>query len=476
MNRPGSALDGPGAESRVFSLTGEMTRTLLANGVEVLTERIPGVRSVSVGVWVRQGSAHELPELMGASHLLEHLVFKGTASRSAREIALALESLGGSLDAYTSREHTSFQARVLDEHMPVALEVLADLVKNPFSGTRTWTWSGRWCWRRSPPSRTPPTTWSSICTERASGAGHPYGNSILGTRETVGAMPGHALRDLHRQPLHRRWNMVVAAAGQLRHDDVVARVEDLFGLIPQGDPVHPLPDLPSLPVGERWVERKTSQAHLVFGSAIPGHSDPRRFPLILLSSALGGGMSSRLFQRIREELALAYAVFTFQSFYSLAGISGVYVGTRPAMAGKAVEAVREELDRVAREGIPEEELEQTKDQVKGQIMLSLESTVARLYRLAGFALHREPFTTLDELLAKVDAVTGEDVARVAARAFPAGGASSPQAGTGCLRSFLADAREGWVGAAGAGSGALPPAGLQSGSSLARQGHAPRRRV
>jgi predicted Zn-dependent peptidase len=416
MRHPGSKGEIPGADSRVSSLTGEMARTLLANGLEVLTERIPGVRSVSVGIWVRQGSAHESPEIMGASHLLEHLVFKGTATRSAREIALALESLGGSLDAYTSREHTSFQARVLDEHMPVALEVLADLVKRPLLRDQDLDLEREVVLEEiATVEDTPDDLVFDLHGARFWG-GHPYGNTIMGTRETVAAMPGQVLRDLHRNR-YSAGNMVVAAAGQLRHADVVARAEVLFGGIPGGDPLEPLPGLPPLPVGERAVDRASSQTHLVFGSAIPGHSDPRRFPLILLSSALGGGMSSRLFQRVREELALAYSVFTFQSFYSLAGISGVYVGTRPAMAEKAVEAVREELDRVAREGIPEDELKQTKDQVKGQIMLSLESTVARLYRLAGFALHREPFATLDELLAKVDAVTREQVADVAARHF-----------------------------------------------------------
>jgi predicted Zn-dependent peptidase len=416
MTGPGSGSGLPGPDSRVSSLTGEMTRTVLSNGVEVLTERIPGVRSVSVGVWVRQGSAHESLEIMGASHLLEHLVFKGTSRRSAKEIALALESLGGSLDAYTSREHTSFQARVLDEHMPVALEVLADLVMNPLLRDQDLELEREVVLEEIATVEDTPDDLVFDLHGASFWGGHPYGNTILGTRETVTAMTGQALRDLHGGR-YTGGNMVVAAAGHLSHGDLLARAEKLFGSIPAGETMQPLPALPSLPVGERSVERPSAQTHLVFGSAIPGHSDLRRFPLILLSSALGGGMSSRLFQRVREELALAYAVFTFQSFYSLAGISGVYVGTRPATAEKAVEAVRAELERVALEGLPGEELAQTKDQVKGQIMLSLESTVARLYRLAGFALHREPFTTLDELLAKVDAVTGEDVAGVAAQHF-----------------------------------------------------------
>lgn len=416
MTLPVSGAESPGGEQRVTSLTGEMARTLLANGVEVLTERIPGVRSVSVGVWVRQGSAHESPGLMGASHLLEHMVFKGTETRTPREIALALESLGGSLDAYTSREHTSFQARVLDEHMPVALEVLADLVLSPLLREQDLDLEREVVLEEIATVEDTPDDLVFDLHGASFWGGHPYGNSILGTRETVASIRADALREIHRSRYTGR-NMVIAAAGQVWHDDVVSRAQGLFGALPVGEPGQALPELPPLPMGEERVERESAQTHLVFGRVTPGHSDPRRFPLILLSSALGGGMSSRLFQRVREELALAYSVFTFQSFYTLAGISGVYVGTRPVTAGKAVEAVREELDRVAREGIPEEELDQTKQQVKGQIMLSLESTGSRLYRLAGFALHREPFATLDQLLAKLDAVTGEDVVRVAAEHF-----------------------------------------------------------
>ena len=166
-----------------------------------------------------------------------------------------------------------------------------------------------------------------------------------------------------------------------------------------------------------WVHRDTAQTHIVMGSVTPGHSHPDRYALVLLSSAFGGGMSSRLFQRIREELALAYSVYSFQSFYSRAGISGVYVGTRPAWAGAARSALLEEFSQLYEGGIPQEELDQIKSQVKGQIMLSLESTGARLYRLAGFALYDEPFLPLDDLLARIDGVTGDDIARVARDTF-----------------------------------------------------------
>jgi predicted Zn-dependent peptidase len=402
--------------ARVTSLTGEMSESLLSNGIRVLTERIPGVRSVSVGVWVRQGAAHEAREVMGASHLLEHMVFKGTEKRSAREIALALESLGGSLDAYTSREHTSFQARVLDEHLPLALDVLGDLTLSPLLREEDLALEREVVLEEiATVEDTPDDLVFDLHGEMLWGD-HPYGHSILGTRETVAGMSVAALREIHKLR-YTGENLLVAAAGQLRHEDVVEQVEALFGGLGAGEPVPELGLPGPLPAGSRHRERPSAQTHLVMGGGIPGHSDSRRYPLAIISSAMGGGMSSRLFQRIREELALAYSVFAFQSFYTRAGISGVYLGTRPATARKAAEAVRRELTRVALEGLPDEELEQTIQQLKGQIMLSLESTGSRLFRLASFALHREPFLTLDEVLRKLDAVTSVEVTDAAREFF-----------------------------------------------------------
>jgi predicted Zn-dependent peptidase len=397
-----------------------MAQTLLPNGIEVLTERIPGIRSAAIGVWLRQGSAHEPPELMGASHLLEHLVFKGTEERTAREIALALESLGGSLDAYTTREHTSFQARVLDEHLPVALEVLADLVLRPLLRDEDLALEREVVLEEIATVEDTPDDLVFDLHGSNLWAGHPYGNTILGTRSTVESMPARALKDLHSRRYTGR-NLVVAATGRITHSQVLERVEALFGEIPDGERIPPLPEIPGPVTGEGGEARDSAQTHLVFGRAVPGHSDPRRFPLALISSALGGGMSSRLFQRVREELALVYSVFTFQSFYSQAGISGVYLGTRPSTAEKAVETVREELDMLAQDGMSDEDVEKIKQQVKGQIMLSLESPGARLHRLASFALHGEPMATLDDLLAKIDGVTPEQVADVAAKFFPSDG-------------------------------------------------------
>ena len=388
----------------------------LENGTQVLSEEIPGVRSITVGVWVRQGAAHEQADVMGASHLLEHLVFKGTERRSAHGLALALEGLGGSLDAYTSREHTSFQARVLDEHLTEALDVLADLTLAPLLRAEDLDLEREVVLEEiSTVEDTPDDLVFELHGARLWG-GHPYGHPILGTRDTVAAMPVEALRRIHRERYVGK-NLVVAAAGNVQHGRFLEMVERLFGGLAPGERSDRVPALPEPVRGDERVRRDGAQSHLVFGTEAPPHADPRRYALVLLSSALGGGMSSRLFQRVREELGLAYAVFSFQSFYALAGLTGVYVGTRPSWEERAVKVVREELARIARDGLPRDELEQIKQQVKGQIMLSLESTGARLYRLAGFALYEEPYLDLDELLGRIDAVTLDEVAAAAAEFY-----------------------------------------------------------
>jgi predicted Zn-dependent peptidase len=393
-----------------------MREALLPNGIRVLTERIPGVRSASAGVWVRQGSAHEIPALMGSSHLLEHMVFKGTRARTAREIALSVERLGGSLDAFTSREHTSFQARVLAEHVPVALEVLADLVLDPLLREEDLVLEKDVILEEISTVEDTPDDLVFELHGAALWGEHPYGRSILGTRESVTGIEASALKSIH-EANYRRGQLVVAAAGFLEHDPFVAEVERWFERAVSGE----APGVPEVHLdagrGAVTVQREGAQSHLVFGVRTPPRTDSARFPLILLSAAFGGGMGSRLFQRIREEMALAYAVYSFQSFYSKAGVAGVYLGTRPEWVERAADAVREEYRKLAREGLDPGEFREVKDQVKGQVMLSLESTGARLFRLAGFALYDQPPLTLDEPLAQIEAVTLGQVAEVAEAYF-----------------------------------------------------------
>jgi predicted Zn-dependent peptidase len=393
-------------------------RTVAPSGLVVYSESLPGVRSAAVGIYIRTASAHERREQMGISHLLEHMVFKGTERRSARDLALALEVRGGSLDAYTGRDATSYQAHVLDADLPLAVDILTDLVRRPLL-------------RQSDlePER-------NVILEEINGVAdtpddlvfelhaetlwprHPYGYSILGTPDTLAALSAGDLRCLH-QTGYYAGNCVIAAAGNVEHDRLLEALAR-EGWLDEGPPQRARP-----PVGateahrgaSRWEERDTAQTHIVFGTDTFPLRDPRRFALSILINVFGGGMSSRLFQRVREELGLAYAVFAYKNFHQSSGQLGVYVGTQTASAEQAVDAIRAEYDRIAREGLPPDELEAGKLQLKGQIMLALESPMARMGRLAGFVLHDDPYRPLDLMLAEIDAVTADDVAAVGAEFF-----------------------------------------------------------
>jgi predicted Zn-dependent peptidase len=369
-----------------------------------------------VGVWVRQGSAHESSSVLGISHLLEHLVFKGTERRSAHEIALSLESLGGGLDAYTTREHTSYQARVLDEHLPEALDVLADLVLHPRLDPEDLELERSVVLEEiAGVEDTPDDLVFDLHGERFWN-GHSYGQVILGTRETVVALNIEDARRLHDER-YCGGNILVGAAGNVDHELVAEYVARLFGTAPRGDGATQI-DVPGeQATGRDVVARQAAQAHVVIANRTPSHRDPVRDALILISSAFGAGMSSRLFQRIREEMALAYSVFSYQSFYSRAGIAGVYVGTRPEAREQALDAILAEYRLLQEDGLTALELEQAKHQGKGHMILAMESTGARLLRVAGYALRDEPYRELEESLARIDAVTLDEVNAACARFF-----------------------------------------------------------
>jgi predicted Zn-dependent peptidase len=380
---------------------------------------MPSVRSVALGVWVRRASVHERREQMGVSHFLEHLVFKGTERRSAREIALSLESLGGSLDAFTSREHTSFQARVLDEHLPQAADVLCDLIFRPALRESDLMLERNVVLEEiSMVEDTPDDLVFELHNEALWGS-HPYGYAILGTRETIGGMPVGAVRDLHGSA-YRPQNMVVAAAGRIEHDallDVLAATG--WTERPGGTPLDTVVPAPTgEPPSRRHVERDGHQTHIVIGSPSIPYSDPRRYALSLIGLMLGGGMSSRLFQRVREELGLAYSVFSFQSFHHDSGLQGIYAGTSADSAPRALDEIFRELSQIAAGGFPAEEIEAGKNQLKGQLTLSLESPASRMFRVASSALYGEPFLPIDETLARIDAITPGQVAQACGELYP----------------------------------------------------------
>lgn len=389
-------------------------RTLAPNGVTVLTESMPTVRSVAVGIWVRTASAHEDRAKMGISHMLEHMVFKGTDRRSARDIALELETRGGSLDAFTSRDHTSYQARVLDADLPHALDVLTDLVRNPALRERDLVLERNVVLEEISTVDDTPDDLVFDLHAAELWPEHPYGFSILGTRETVSALEAPDLHALHARAYHPQ-HVVIAAAGNVDHELLLRLLTKCgwFEYPPGPDPV-PVPPVPASRRTNRMVPRDTAQSHIVIGTGTFPYRDRRRHALVLLNTVLGGGMSSRLFQRIREELGLAYAVFSFQAFYRECGLTGVYVGSHPDTAPQAVEAIHQELARLAEAGLPPGELQAAKQQLAGQVTLSLESPSARMHRLAGFPLNDEAFRTLDQTLRDITAVTADDIATVAA--------------------------------------------------------------
>jgi predicted Zn-dependent peptidase len=372
------------------------------------------VRSAAVGIYVRTASAHEQLSQLGISHLLEHMVFKGTERRTARELALELEVRGGGLDAFTGRDYTSYQAHVLDADLPLAVEILTDLVRRPLLRQTDLESERNVVLEEINGVADTPDDLVFELHARALWPHHPYGYSILGTRETLEALSSDDLRGLHRAGYYRG-NCVIAAAGNVNHDQLltVLEREGWFEGATREIPRSGVSPTPAAR-GSHCVEhRDTAQTHIVFGTDTFPLRDPRRFPMAILTNAFGGGMSSRLFQRIREELGLAYAIFAYKHFYQSSGQLGVYVGTQPSTADRAIEAIQDEYSRLSREGLPLTELTNGKQQLKGQIMLSLESPGARMARLAGFTLYEDTYRPLDQMLAEIDAVTPEEIAAVA---------------------------------------------------------------
>ncbi len=394
-------------------------RTTAPSGLVVLSETLPGVRSAAVGVYVRTASAHESTGQMGISHLLEHMVFKGTERRTAKQLALELEVRGGSLDAFTGRDYTSYQAHVLDQDVPLAVDILTDLVRRPLLRDADLEPERNVILEEINGVADTPDDLVFELHAAAMWPAHPYGYSILGTPETLAGISAADLQSLHHAGYHRG-NCVIAAAGNLEHGPFLEALTRAGWLEGNGREAAraPVAASPAQRGERRTEERDTAQTHIVFGTDTFPLSDPRRFPLAILTNVFGGGMSSRLFQRVREELGLAYAIFAYKHFYQSSGQLGVYIGTQPGTADAAVEAIGAEYDHLAREGLPDQELADGKQQLKGQIMLSLESPAARMGRLAGFELHGDTYRPLDAMLAEIDAVTPDDIAAVAAEFFP----------------------------------------------------------
>jgi predicted Zn-dependent peptidase len=393
-------------------------RSVLPGGLRVVTEAVPGVRSVSVGIWVAVGSRDETPSLAGASHYLEHLLFKGTATRSAFEISSVIEAVGGEMNAFTTKEYTCYYARVLDRDLPLAVDVVSDMViASTVAAADVESERNVVLEEIAMHDDDPGDGVHDVFAGALFGTG-PLGRPVLGTEESITAMSRAAVAGYYRRR-YRPPVMVVAASGNLVHADVVRLVRAAFADALDAD-AHPEPAGPRTGPAPRparsavaVLERPTEQANLVLGCTALALHDERRYALEVLNAALGGGMSSRLFQEIRERRGLAYSVYSFTSAFAETGMFGVAVGCAPKRAREVVELCRSEIAQAVAGGISEEELERGKGQLRGGLLLGLEDTGSRMTRLGRAELVHGEILGVDEVLARIDAVTLDDIAEVA---------------------------------------------------------------
>ncbi|MCI0548900.1 MAG: insulinase family protein [Candidatus Rokubacteria bacterium] len=389
-------------------------RTTLPSGLRVVTEAMPALRSVSLGYWVATGSRDETDELSGASHFLEHLLFKGTDRRSAQDIAEAVEAVGGEMNAFTTKEYTAYYVRILDESSDLALDILSDVIWSPAFRPDEVD-----CERQvileeiRMHEDTPDELVHSIFAE-ALFPDQTIGREVLGRVESIEAMTPAQIAAFHARH-YKGGNVVVAAAGNLDHDEIVGEVERRFaGQVGDREPRVNAEVRPAC--ARRVLTRPTEQAHLVLGMPGLSRSDPDRYALSVLNHVLGGGMSSRLFQEIRERRGLAYSVYSYRAAFEDTGMFAVYAGTAPSRAPEVLSIVMGEFDRlVADRGMEEGELERAKGHFKGQLALSLEGSSPRMERLGRSELTAGEVLDIDELVARIDAVGPDDLARVIGR-------------------------------------------------------------
>jgi predicted Zn-dependent peptidase len=405
---------------RLAGSDGAVRRTVLPGGLRVITEALPSVRSAALGIWAGVGSRDEGSEHAGATHYLEHLLFKGTSRRSALEISAAMDAVGGELNAFTAKEYTCYYARVLDADLPLAIDVLSDMVTSSLIEPRDVDAERGVILEEIAMNEDDPADLVHEAFAEQLFGDTPLGRPILGTVDSINAIS----RDRIAEHYHARYtpdSLVVAAAGNLSHEGVVDLVRAAFGPTLDRSAAEPAP--PRLGgdaadsargTGVRLLSRPVEQANLVLGCAGLARTDPRRFALGVLNAALGGGMSSRLFQEVREKRGLAYSVYSFSSQHADCGQWGVYAGCLPAKADDVLAICRDEIGKVIASGLTDEELTRGKGQLRGSIVLGLEDPSSRMSRLGKSELAYPNLEAVDEILTEIEAVTHDDVRGVAA--------------------------------------------------------------
>ncbi|CAM3667553.1 pitrilysin family protein [Kibdelosporangium persicum] len=395
---------------------GEVRRTLLPGGLRVVTEHVPGVRSASVGMWVAVGSRDEQPSVAGAAHYLEHLLFKSTARRSAQQIAEEIDAVGGELNAFTAKEHTCYYAHVLDEDLPLAVDLVCDVVFEALCTEKDMETERSVVLEEIAMRDDDPEDLLHDAFCAALLPDHTLGRPVLGSEKSITELSRNALYGFYK----RRYTlprMVFAVAGNIKHADVLRLVRKALKARLVGDvaPIAPRKGRARIPSSPKLVvhTEDTEQTHLMLGVRALDRHDERRFTLGVLNAALGGGMSSRLFQEIREKRGLAYQVYSSVASYSDTGHLSVYAGVQPDRLGETTTVIREVLAQVAREGLSDAEVARGKGQLRGGLVLGLEDTSSRMSRIGKGELTYGDYLTISETLGRIDAVTGEDIALLA---------------------------------------------------------------
>jgi len=399
-------------------LSRSIRKTILSNGLTVLTESMPHLRSVAMGVWVGSGSRDEAPEINGISHFVEHMVFKGTTSRSARQIAREVDTIGGNLDAFTGKETVCFNIKVLDEHIAPALDVLSDLVLHPtFTPEDLDREKGVILEEIKIDEDNPDYLVNEMFTQNF-WRGDALGRPILGTKKTVSSFDQDTIFSFYRDRFTPR-NMVFSAAGNLEHESFVAEVESKFGsLAPSPSHSFPRREAPaSNPHITLKRKKSLEQVQLCLGVPAPAVSHPDRYGIYLLNSILGGGMSSRLFQTIREDRGLAYSIFSEMSPFRDTGSLAIYAGVAVDKTMQTIELTMRELSRLKQETVSVSELSRAKDQLKSNMVMGLESGSSRMANLARQQMYFGRFFGVEEITREIEAVTPEDIQRLANELF-----------------------------------------------------------
>ena len=393
-----------------------LRRTVLPNGLTVLTERMEHLRSVAMGVWIKSGSRCEPAETNGISHFVEHMLFKGTRSRTAQLIAREMDSIGGNLDAFTGKETICFNVKSLSDHVPIALDVLSDLVLNPvFAAPDIERERGVILEEIKIDEDNPDVLVHELFTQ-SFWKDHPLGWPILGTTKTVAGLDQKSLLDYHNDRFHGG-NMVFSAAGNLDHDQFVEAVVGKFSGLAGGATLHELPAPEATARVVMRNKKSLEQVQICLGVPAPPITDENRYTTIILNTILGGGMSSRLFQTIREDRGMVYSIYSDLSPYRDTGTLCIYAGTSASKAIEVVDLILAEFRKLKQEPLTAEELTRAKDQVKGNILLGLESSNARMANLARQEMYFQQFFSVDEVIARINEVEAAQVQAMAQHLF-----------------------------------------------------------